>query len=140
MHLLQKMEQKSPERVEKMMELKDDPELKDVFEDIASNGPAAMEKYWNDTDLMSKIAKKMSALNVGPETPPRTAEPSEVGPYSLLHSPQPSLHPMTHQVHAKASHPRKAYLHKHMYACVRSIQRGLLPGGTVCQIGCSSQL
>ena len=80
------MEQKSPERVKKMMELKDDPELKDVFEDIASNGPAAMEKYWNDTDLMSKIAKKMSALNVGPETPPRTAEASasKVGACPLL--------------------------------------------------------
>ncbi len=73
---MQKMEQKSPERMKKMMELKDDPELKDVFQDIASNGPAAMEKYWNDTDLMSKIAKKMSALNVGPTTPPRTAEAS----------------------------------------------------------------
>ena len=74
--VMQKMEQKSPERVKKMMELKDDPELKDVFQDIASNGPAAMEKYWNDTDLMSKIAKKMSALNVRPDTPPRSGEAS----------------------------------------------------------------
>ncbi len=59
-----------------MMQLKDDPELKEVFQDIESSGPTAMEKYWNDTDLMSKIAKKMSALNVGPGTPPRTAEAS----------------------------------------------------------------
>ena len=71
---MQKMQAQSPERMEKMMQLKDDPELKEVFQDIQSNGPAAMEKYWDDTDLMSKIAKKMSALNVGPGTPPRSAE------------------------------------------------------------------
>ena len=72
--LVQKMQAQSPERMEKMMQLKDDPELKEVFQDIESNGPAAMEKYWDDTDLMSKIAKRMSALNVGPGTPPRSAE------------------------------------------------------------------
>ena len=71
---MQKMQAQSPERMEKMMQLKDDPELTEVFQDIQSNGPAAMEKYWDDTDLMSKIAKKMSALNVGPGTPPRSAE------------------------------------------------------------------
>ena len=74
--VLQKMQTQSPDRMEKMMQLKDDPELKEVFQDIESNGPAAMEKYWNDTDLMSKIAKKMSALNVGPGTPPRASEAS----------------------------------------------------------------
>lgn len=83
---MQKMEQKSPERMKKMMDLKDDPELKDVFQDIASNGPAAMEKYWNDTDLMSKIAKKMSALNVGPDTPPRTGEASSSKVGTMLSS------------------------------------------------------
>ena len=72
----QKMQSQSPDKMEKMMQLKDDPELKEVFQDIESNGPPAMEKYWNDTDLMSKIAKKMSALSVSPGTPPRTAESS----------------------------------------------------------------
>ena len=67
---VQKMQAQSPDRMKKMMQLKDDPELKEMFQDIEVNGPAAMEKYWSDTDLMSKIAKKMSALNVGPGTPP----------------------------------------------------------------------
>jgi hypothetical protein len=62
--------------MEKMMQLKDDPELKEAFQDIEASGPTAMEKYWNDTDLMSKIAKKMSALNVGPGMPPRASEAS----------------------------------------------------------------
>ena len=45
--------------------LKDDPELSAVFEDIKNSGAAAMERYWNDTDLMTKISQKMAALGVG---------------------------------------------------------------------------
>ena len=55
----------------KMMQLKEDPELKPIFDDIEANGAAAMEKYWNDTELMSKISQKMSSMNLGPATPPR---------------------------------------------------------------------
>jgi hypothetical protein len=73
---VQKMQAQSPDRMKKMMQLKDDPELKEMFQDIEVNGPAAMEKYWSDTDLMSKIAKKMSALNVGPGTPLHASEAS----------------------------------------------------------------
>ncbi len=62
----------------KMMELKEDPELKPIFDDIEANGAAAMEKYWNDTDLMSKISQKMSAMNLGPATPPRKQENTKV--------------------------------------------------------------
>lgn len=62
----------------KMMQLKEDPELKHVFDDIEANGTTAMEKYWNDTDLMSKISQKMSAMNLGPTTPPRKNEKMKV--------------------------------------------------------------
>ena len=54
-----------------MMQLKGDPELKPVFDDIEAHGASAMERYWNDTDLMSKIAQKLAALNVGPATSSR---------------------------------------------------------------------
>lgn len=64
--------------MEKMMQLKEDPELKHVFEDIEANGTAAMEKYWNDTGLMGKISQKMAAMKIGPTTPPRTSEKGKV--------------------------------------------------------------
>ena len=64
----------------KMMDLKEDPELKPIFDDIEANGAAAMEKYWNDTDLMSKISQKMSAMKLGPATPPRKQENMKVLP------------------------------------------------------------
>jgi len=70
--------QRSPEQMAKMMQLKEDPELKHVFDDIEANGTTAMEKYWNDTDLMSKISQKMSAMNLGPSTPPRKNEKTKV--------------------------------------------------------------
>ncbi|KIY94695.1 hypothetical protein MNEG_13268 [Monoraphidium neglectum] len=44
--------------------LKDDPELAEVFEDVKANGVAALQKYWEDTDLMSKISSKMRAMQI----------------------------------------------------------------------------
>eukprot|EP00892_Ulva_mutabilis_P009751 jgi/Ulvmu1/7148/UM034_0054.1 len=41
----------------KMEELKDDPELKNVIEELESGGPAAMMKYWNDAETMQKLGK-----------------------------------------------------------------------------------
>ena len=52
-------------RRKKLESLKDDPELAAVFEDIKNCGAAAMERYWNDTELMTKISQKMGALGVG---------------------------------------------------------------------------
>lgn len=43
----------------KLEDLQNDPELKPVFEDIKKNGMAALEKYWNDEQLMAKISKAM---------------------------------------------------------------------------------
>lgn len=45
--------------------LKDDPELAEVFEDVKANGMGALQKYWNDTDLMSKISSKMRDMAIG---------------------------------------------------------------------------
>jgi hypothetical protein len=47
---------------EKMEKLKDDPELKPILTEIATSGAAAMDRYWNDKDLMSRISQKMAEL------------------------------------------------------------------------------
>ena len=53
---------------------REDPELKSVFEDIEASGGKAMEKYWNDTELMTKIAARMQSVSLdGPATPPPEA-------------------------------------------------------------------
>ena len=44
--------------------LKDDPELAEVFEDVKANGMGALQKYWDDTDLMSKISSKLRAMQI----------------------------------------------------------------------------
>lgn len=56
----------SPEYRGRMMSLKEDPELRDVFDDISKRGPKAIAEYWNDMDLMSKISKKMAGATVAP--------------------------------------------------------------------------
>lgn len=54
----------TPEYQKQMAALKADPELKDMFDDIAKRGPEAIDKYWNDMDLMSKISKRMAELKL----------------------------------------------------------------------------
>ena len=45
-----------------------------MFEDIEASGGKAMEKYWNDTELMTKIAARMQSVSLdGPATPPPEA-------------------------------------------------------------------
>lgn len=44
--------------------LRDDPELKHVFDEVAAKGPGALQKYWDDTELMSKISTKLKAMKV----------------------------------------------------------------------------
>lgn len=54
-------------------ELREDTELKAVFDDIASKGPEALDKYWHDSDLMSKISQRMTQLQAkagGAKKPP----------------------------------------------------------------------
>ena len=57
-----------------LLPCREDPELKSVFEDIEASGGKAMEKYWNDTELMTKIAARMQSVSLdGPATPPPEA-------------------------------------------------------------------
>lgn len=39
----------------KMEAMRDDPELKPVLEDLETNGPAAMYKYWNNPQVLAKF-------------------------------------------------------------------------------------
>jgi hypothetical protein len=53
--------------------LKDDPDLKDVFAEIAAGGLDAVQKHWDNADLMAKISRKMEALGVGDGEPSAAA-------------------------------------------------------------------
>eukprot|EP00930_Biecheleria_cincta_P093753 TRINITY_DN842_c0_g1_i1.p1 TRINITY_DN842_c0_g1~~TRINITY_DN842_c0_g1_i1.p1 ORF type:complete len:326 (-),score=86.25 TRINITY_DN842_c0_g1_i1:201-1127(-) len=44
----------------KLDDLQNDPELKPIFEDIKKNGMGALEKYWDDQELMAKISKALA--------------------------------------------------------------------------------
>jgi hypothetical protein len=46
----------------RLEELKDDPELAGVFEDIKKNGPGAMMKYWNDPNTLAKLGAKLGDI------------------------------------------------------------------------------
>ncbi|GLI68063.1 hypothetical protein VaNZ11_012391 [Volvox africanus] len=67
----------APAMMERLNALKDDPELKDMFEDMKTNGAVAFQKYWDDTDLMLKISQKLRALDVNKE--PAQAAPAAEG-------------------------------------------------------------
>ena len=46
----------------KMSELKEDPELAPILEEIEKGGPATMMKYWNDPRVLGKLGKVRSHL------------------------------------------------------------------------------
>ena len=52
--------------------LNGDPEFKHVLDDIKANGPEAMNKYLDDTELMIKVSEKLKAagLSAGPRQMP----------------------------------------------------------------------
>eukprot|EP00798_Chlamydomonas_sp_ICE-L_P016233 gene16233-22399_t len=54
----------TPQMNEKFNALKDDPELKEIFDDVTKNGPGAFKKYWDDMEMMSKISNKMRAMEL----------------------------------------------------------------------------
>jgi len=80
----------SPEMAEKFAALKDDEDLKPVFEDVLANGPQAFAKYWDDTELMGKISAKMRAMGLSPPGPQGAAAGAEpkapAGPPTTLHA------------------------------------------------------
>ncbi|KAL4438040.1 hypothetical protein ABPG77_004261 [Micractinium sp. CCAP 211/92] len=51
----------------KMEEMKDDPELKEVMEDIEKNGQGAMMKYMQDEEVMSKLGRKFQEAMKDPQ-------------------------------------------------------------------------
>ncbi|KAL3137402.1 hypothetical protein ABBQ32_006924 [Trebouxia sp. C0010 RCD-2024] len=53
-----------PAYQERLAAMQDDPDLKNVFDDIKANGAGAMEKYWNDSELMTKISEKMGGIRL----------------------------------------------------------------------------
>lgn len=57
--------------------LKDDDELAPVFEDVKANGPAALQKYWEDTELMGKISAKLRGMKLAPAQAAGAAKPSK---------------------------------------------------------------
>jgi len=59
------------------MALKDDPELKEMFDDIKANGPEALSKYWDDMDMMSKISKKMEEMKLQVEAHEEKTAPAD---------------------------------------------------------------
>jgi hypothetical protein len=56
-----------PNVQQKFGKLAEDPDLKSFFEDVKSQGPGAFQKYYNDTNFLSKLSSKMSAAGLGPE-------------------------------------------------------------------------
>jgi hypothetical protein len=51
--------------------LREDPDLKPIFDDIAASGTAGMERHWNDVELMSKISRKMGEMGLAPAPAPQ---------------------------------------------------------------------
>eukprot|EP01026_Neomeris_dumetosa_P001159 TRINITY_DN102887_c0_g1_i2.p1 TRINITY_DN102887_c0_g1~~TRINITY_DN102887_c0_g1_i2.p1 ORF type:complete len:260 (-),score=65.54 TRINITY_DN102887_c0_g1_i2:263-1042(-) len=62
--------QQSEEWRENVAKIGDDPELAAVFEEIKTQGPDALKKYWNNSELLSKISAKMR-LQGQPSQPPK---------------------------------------------------------------------
>jgi len=80
-----------PDTQKKIQEMKNDPEFKAMFDDIAKNGPEAMSKYADNEELMSKMSAKMGGLPPGlfgpgsraaAPRPPPAVEPAE---FTTLH-------------------------------------------------------
>ena len=73
----------------KMSELKEDPELAPILEEIEKGGPATMMKYWNDPRVLGKLGKVRSHL------------PLLRQPRGTLASPRPP-HPRANLPHSRA--------------------------------------
>ncbi|BDA42610.1 probable Myotrophin at C-terminar half [Coccomyxa sp. Obi] len=56
---------------ERIAQLKDDPELAGMFEDIQKNGMSALMKYWNDPKTLAKIGERMGPVAEGAAAAPQ---------------------------------------------------------------------
>lgn len=57
--------------------IKDDPSLKSVLDELETGGPAAMMKYWNDPEVLSKLGKAMGGAFPMPPNIAGGAAPAE---------------------------------------------------------------
>jgi len=64
--------QSSPEFKLKMEKLQADPELKEMFDEMKTGGMGALMKFWNDTEKLKLLSKKLGGAAGGP-SPPMTA-------------------------------------------------------------------
>ena len=78
MQQMQQMQQfQQNEAIKKRMEeLKDDPELKVMFDDIKANGMGAFQKYYNDPKVLAKIGSRLQDV-VPPEAAPQSESPED---------------------------------------------------------------
>lgn len=65
----------NPQYMEKMAQLREDPELKPVFEEIQTGGMAAMMKYMNDPNFLAKIGEKMGDAASLMQSPQQNMQP-----------------------------------------------------------------
>ncbi|XP_028064179.1 ankyrin repeat domain-containing protein 2B-like [Camellia sinensis] len=64
---------------ERMALIKEDPALKPILEEIETEGPAAMMRYWNDKDVLQKLGEAMGLAVAGePATSAENAGPDEI--------------------------------------------------------------
>ncbi|KAG0498757.1 hypothetical protein HPP92_003448 [Vanilla planifolia] len=50
---------------ERMAQMREDPSLKPILDEIESGGPAAMMKYWNDPEVLKKLGQAMGIGSLG---------------------------------------------------------------------------
>ena len=62
----------NPEMQQKMQALAQDPEMKPIFDEIRSEGPKAMMKYYNDPEFLKKMAEKLGPIPTAATMPLRS--------------------------------------------------------------------
>ncbi|KAK9909900.1 hypothetical protein WJX75_009203 [Coccomyxa subellipsoidea] len=68
---------------QRIAQLKDDPELAGMFEDIQKNGMGALMKYWNDPATLAKIGERMGSAGDPQAAVAATAQRQAPNPASI---------------------------------------------------------
>ncbi|KMZ74770.1 Ankyrin repeat-containing protein [Zostera marina] len=63
---------------ERMASLKDDPLLKPILDEIETDGPSAMMKYWNDPEVLQKLGQAIGVGSSSAETVIAPVENAEI--------------------------------------------------------------
>jgi hypothetical protein len=64
----------NPALQQRMMELKDDPEFRDMFKEIETGGMPALMKYFNDPKVLAKLGSKLEDVPMNQTPPPSEPE------------------------------------------------------------------